>query len=74
VVVVGGDGSVHAAVAALDRLGALDPADPIGIVSLGTGNDLARALGQHRPEPSPEVRGRGRLRAHSCRGGPRFID
>jgi diacylglycerol kinase family enzyme len=45
VVVLGGDGSVHAAVAALDRLGALDPAEPIGIVAQGTGNDLARALG-----------------------------
>ncbi|MGY1633572.1 diacylglycerol/lipid kinase family protein [Geodermatophilus sp. SYSU D01186] len=45
VVVVGGDGSVHAVVRALDRAGALDPADPLGIVPLGTGNDLARALG-----------------------------
>jgi YegS/Rv2252/BmrU family lipid kinase len=44
VVVVGGDGSVHAVVRALDRPGALDPADPVGIVPLGTGNDLARAL------------------------------
>jgi YegS/Rv2252/BmrU family lipid kinase len=44
-VVVGGDGSVHAVVRALDRAGALDPADPVGIVPLGTGNDLARALG-----------------------------
>jgi YegS/Rv2252/BmrU family lipid kinase len=44
-VVVGGDGSVHAVVRALDRAGALDPADPLGIVPLGTGNDLARALG-----------------------------
>ncbi|MGY1672225.1 diacylglycerol/lipid kinase family protein [Geodermatophilus sp. SYSU D00710] len=44
-VVAGGDGSVHAVVAALDRAGALDPADPLGIVPLGTGNDLAGALG-----------------------------
>jgi diacylglycerol kinase family enzyme len=44
-VVVGGDGSVHATVAALDRCGGLDPERPLGIVPLGTGNDLARALG-----------------------------
>ncbi|MGY1691463.1 diacylglycerol/lipid kinase family protein [Geodermatophilus sp. SYSU D01105] len=43
-VVVGGDGSVHAVVRALDRAGQLDPAEPIGLVPLGTGNDLARAL------------------------------
>ncbi|MGY1812663.1 diacylglycerol/lipid kinase family protein [Blastococcus sp. SYSU D00820] len=43
-VVLGGDGSVHAAVRALDRAGQLDPGDPVGIVPCGTGNDLARAL------------------------------
>ncbi|MGN6242475.1 MAG: diacylglycerol/lipid kinase family protein [Motilibacteraceae bacterium] len=45
VVVVGGDGSVHAVVNALERLGRLSPADPVGVVPLGTGNDLARCLG-----------------------------
>jgi diacylglycerol kinase family enzyme len=45
VVVVGGDGSVHAAVRALDRVGGLDPRAPVGIVPRGTGNDLARTLG-----------------------------
>ncbi|MGY1771974.1 diacylglycerol/lipid kinase family protein [Blastococcus sp. SYSU D00813] len=44
-VAIGGDGSVHAAVRALDRTGALDPARPLGIVPLGTGNDLAQSLG-----------------------------
>jgi diacylglycerol kinase family enzyme len=44
-VVVGGDGSVHAAVRALDRAGVLDPGEPLGIVPCGTGNDLARTLG-----------------------------
>ncbi len=44
-VVFGGDGSVHAALRALDRAGALDPAEPIGIIPRGTGNDLARSLG-----------------------------
>ncbi len=43
-VVMGGDGSVHAAVAALDRAGGLDPAEPLGILPRGTGNDLARTL------------------------------
>ena len=45
VVALGGDGSVHAVVAALDRAGLLIPEEPIGIVACGTGNDLARALG-----------------------------
>ncbi|MFP5372501.1 MAG: diacylglycerol/lipid kinase family protein [Actinomycetes bacterium] len=44
-VVFGGDGSVHAALRALDRAGTLDPAEPIGIIPRGTGNDLARSLG-----------------------------
>ncbi|RZU31819.1 diacylglycerol/lipid kinase family protein [Blastococcus saxobsidens] len=44
-VVLGGDGSVHAAVTALDAVGGLDPDEPLGIVPLGTGNDLAQALG-----------------------------
>ena len=42
-VVCGGDGSVHAVVAALHRAGAAGP--PVGLIPLGTGNDLARALG-----------------------------
>ncbi|MDQ1605088.1 MAG: hypothetical protein QOE01_2933 [Actinomycetota bacterium] len=45
VVIAGGDGSVHAAVAALRRLAALHPGSPLGLVPLGTGNDLARTLG-----------------------------
>lgn len=44
-VVLGGDGSVHAAVQALLDLDALADAGPIGVVPLGTGNDLARGLG-----------------------------
>ncbi len=44
-VVLGGDGSVHAAVQALSDLDALSGAGPLGIVPLGTGNDLARSLG-----------------------------
>jgi len=41
-VVVGGDGSLHAAVNALRRGGRLDAA--VGLVPLGTGNDFARGL------------------------------
>ena len=44
-VIAGGDGSVHAAVEALDRTGTLHPSQPLGILPRGTGNDLARALG-----------------------------
>lgn len=43
VVVCGGDGSVHVVVSAMHRAGALG--EPIGLVPLGTGNDLARAVG-----------------------------
>jgi len=43
VVVCGGDGSVHVIVSALHRAGALD--EPVGVIPLGTGNDLARAIG-----------------------------
>ncbi|HWJ08357.1 MAG TPA: diacylglycerol kinase family protein [Nocardioides sp.] len=44
VVVAGGDGSIHAVVAALHRSGGLGGAT-IGLVPLGTGNDFARTLG-----------------------------
>jgi YegS/Rv2252/BmrU family lipid kinase len=44
-VVLGGDGSMHAVAGALDRLGRLREAGPVGVVPLGTGNDLARTLG-----------------------------
>lgn len=43
VVVVGGDGSLHAVVAALHRQRAL-ATTVLGLVPLGTGNDFARAL------------------------------
>jgi diacylglycerol kinase (ATP) len=44
VVVAGGDGSLHAMVAALWRRGELDSA-VVGLVPLGTGNDFARGTG-----------------------------
>jgi diacylglycerol kinase family enzyme len=43
-VVMGGDGSLHAVAAALDRAGVLG-AQPVGLIACGTGNDLARTLG-----------------------------
>lgn len=65
-VVMGGDGSVHAAVRALDEAGGLDPADPVGIIGRGTGNDLARALGL----PSDPAEGAAAVLA----GRPRPVD
>ncbi|MFT4262122.1 MAG: diacylglycerol kinase family protein [Nocardioides sp.] len=44
VVVVGGDGTLHAAMAALHRLGLLGETT-VGLVPLGTGNDFARGVG-----------------------------
>ncbi|AUI50298.1 diacylglycerol/lipid kinase family protein [Arthrobacter crystallopoietes] len=43
-VLLGGDGSIHSAVQRLHRDGQLQRTGPIGIIPLGTGNDLARAL------------------------------
>ena len=44
VVVAGGDGSMHAVVAALHRRGELVDAE-LGLIPLGTGNDFARGVG-----------------------------
>jgi diacylglycerol kinase (ATP) len=44
VVIAGGDGSLHAVVAALHRRQELADT-PLGLVPLGTGNDFARAVG-----------------------------
>jgi diacylglycerol kinase family enzyme len=65
-VVLGGDGSVQALVRALDRAGALCPAEPIGLIARGTGNDLARALGL----PLDPVQGAAAVLA----GRPRTLD
>lgn len=43
-VLLGGDGSIHSAVQCLYQDGQLQKAAPIGIIPLGTGNDLARGL------------------------------
>lgn len=44
-VLMGGDGSVHTAVACLHERAELSADRPLGLVPLGTGNDLARTLG-----------------------------
>lgn len=44
VIVAGGDGTLHAALNALHRLGRLDDVR-VGLIPLGTGNDFARAAG-----------------------------
>ncbi len=43
-VLAGGDGSLQVAVAALHARGQLRADDPLGVLPLGTGNDLARTL------------------------------
>lgn len=45
VVVVGGDGTVHAVARVLRRLDLLREVGPVALVPAGTGNDLARTLG-----------------------------
>ena len=47
VVVMGGDGSLHAVVAVLDRIGRLGDV-VLALLPLGTGNDFARTLGIER--------------------------
>ncbi|WP_026819940.1 diacylglycerol/lipid kinase family protein [Arthrobacter castelli] len=44
-VLMGGDGSIHAAVQCLHQRGQLYDAGPVGLIPLGTGNDLAGSLG-----------------------------
>jgi YegS/Rv2252/BmrU family lipid kinase len=55
-VLAGGDGSVHLLVSTLHGRGELSADDPIGLLPLGTGNDLARALGiPLEPEAAAET-------------------
>ena len=65
-VVAGGDGSLHLVVQHLHRRGELDDAD-LALVPLGTGNDLARALGIPLDDPVAAAR----LALH---GTPRPLD
>ena len=43
-VLLGGDGSIHAAIQCLHQSSRLGSVGPIGIIPVGTGNDLARSL------------------------------
>ncbi|MFB9378492.1 diacylglycerol/lipid kinase family protein [Kineococcus gynurae] len=43
-VLMGGDGTVHTALQLLHDAGAADAVGPLGLIPLGTGNDLARSL------------------------------
>lgn len=62
VVVLGGDGSLHAVVAALHAAGRL-PEVTIGLVPLGTGNDFAAALGlPDEPSQAAGIIGAGHTR------------
>jgi YegS/Rv2252/BmrU family lipid kinase len=44
-VIAGGDGAVHHVISELDTWGRLSSDRPIGLLPLGTGNDLARSIG-----------------------------
>jgi diacylglycerol kinase family enzyme len=55
-VVLGGDGSLHTVVRGLWDAGRLAAAGPIGLVPLGTGNDLARSLGLPLDDPAAAAR------------------
>ena len=50
VVVLGGDGSLHALVRCLEDAGRLESV-VVGLVPLGTGNDFARTIGADRDDP-----------------------
>ncbi|MDP9407454.1 MAG: lipid kinase [Actinomycetota bacterium] len=64
-VVAGGDGSLHLIVQRLHARAELDRG-PLGLIPLGTGNDLARALGLPLdPEDAARV---------VCAGSPRALD
>jgi diacylglycerol kinase (ATP) len=66
VVVVGGDGTVHAVVNALARTEV-----PLGIVPAGSGNDVARSLGLPHDDPAAAV---GRILDALAAGASRPID
>lgn len=55
VVVLGGDGSLHAVVAVLDELGLLEDVQ-LALVPMGTGNDFARTIGMRRDDPHGAAR------------------
>lgn len=54
VLVCGGDGSVSWVLMCIDRLGLLDKCQ-VGVLPLGTGNDLARVLGWGHSFENPDM-------------------
>jgi diacylglycerol kinase family enzyme len=73
-VVIGGDGSLHAVVQALHRTGLLDRTPALGLIPLGTGNDLARTAGiPLDPVAAAEVIARS-VSAGTARGMELMVD
>ncbi|WP_229741744.1 diacylglycerol kinase family protein [Kocuria dechangensis] len=70
-VVVGGDGMVHAGLGVLVELAGQGVAIPLGIVPSGSGNDLARHLGV--PDRDPEAAA-GRILRRLDEPVPRLLD
>lgn len=55
-VVMGGDGTVHALAQVLHRSGRMREVGPVALVPTGTGNDLARSLGLPVDDPAEAAR------------------
>ncbi len=64
VVVMGGDGTVHAVAQVLHRTGRMRDVGPVALVPMGTGNDLARSLNLPLDDPAraAEIAMTGRVR------------
>lgn len=83
VVAVGGDGIVHEVVNGLMHAAEGQPAIPLGIIPLGSGNDFIKSLGIPAHEPAEAVRqilaatpravDVGRVQRHRSAAGPEAI-
>lgn len=56
IVVMGGDGTVHALAQVLHRSGRMRAVGPVALIPMGTGNDLARSLGLPIDDPAAAAR------------------
>lgn len=65
-IAAGGDGTLHLLANTLHNMGVLVQTDAIGLVPVGTGNDLARTL--HLPDALPDAL------AAACTAAPRGMD